>query len=98
MHFHFLTQLLKPGWGFTKLIFLSFYSNIVRKNVSFDRRIVSEKTNVKFFEVRDSRENERIFCVFLLSNILKKLTMGGFQRAGTGKNKKVIENSPLLAF
>jgi len=23
--------------------------------------------------------------------------MGGFQRAGTGKNKKVIENSPLLA-
>ncbi len=25
-------------------------------------------------------------------------TMGGFQRAGTGKNKKVTENSPLLAF
>jgi len=24
--------------------------------------------------------------------------MGGFQRAGTGKNKKVIENSSLLAF
>jgi len=24
--------------------------------------------------------------------------MGGFQRAGTGKNKKVIENSPLLVF
>jgi len=24
--------------------------------------------------------------------------MGGFQCAGTGKNKKVIENSPLLAF
>jgi len=24
--------------------------------------------------------------------------MGGFQHAGTGKNKKVIENSPLLAF
>jgi hypothetical protein len=24
--------------------------------------------------------------------------MGGFQRAGTGKNKKVLENSPLLAF
>jgi len=25
-------------------------------------------------------------------------TMGGFQRASTDKNKKVIENSPLLAF
>jgi len=25
-------------------------------------------------------------------------TMGGFQRAGTGKNKKVIEISSLLAF
>jgi len=25
-------------------------------------------------------------------------SMGGFQRAGTGKNKTVIENSPLLAF
>jgi len=24
--------------------------------------------------------------------------MGGFQHAGTGKNKNVIENSPLLAF
>jgi len=24
--------------------------------------------------------------------------MGGIQRAGTGKNKKVAENSPLLAF
>jgi hypothetical protein len=24
--------------------------------------------------------------------------MGGFQRAGTGKNKKVTEISPLLAF
>jgi len=24
--------------------------------------------------------------------------MGGFHRAGTGKNKKVIEISPLLAF
>ncbi len=24
--------------------------------------------------------------------------MGGFQCGGTGKNKKVIENSPLLAF
>jgi len=24
--------------------------------------------------------------------------MGGFQRAGTGKNKKVIENSPLISF
>jgi hypothetical protein len=26
------------------------------------------------------------------------MQMGGFQHAGTGKNKKVIENSPLLAF
>jgi len=26
------------------------------------------------------------------------MEMGGIQRAGTGKNKKVIENSPLLAF
>jgi hypothetical protein len=25
-------------------------------------------------------------------------TMGGFQHAGMGKNKKVVENSPLLAF
>ncbi len=25
MHFHFLTQLLKPGWGFTKLIFLVYF-------------------------------------------------------------------------
>jgi len=24
--------------------------------------------------------------------------MGGFQHVSTGKNKKVIENSPLLAF
>jgi len=29
---------------------------------------------------------------------LKTKPMGGFHRAGTGKNKKVIENSPLLAF
>jgi hypothetical protein len=28
----------------------------------------------------------------------KDYTMGGFQRAGTGKNKKVTEISPLLAF
>ncbi len=28
----------------------------------------------------------------------KYLKMGGFQRAGTGKNKKVTEISPLLAF
>jgi len=28
----------------------------------------------------------------------QSISMGGFQRAGTGKNKKVIENSPLLAF
>jgi len=26
------------------------------------------------------------------------IILGGFQHAGTGKNKKVIENSPLLAF
>jgi hypothetical protein len=26
------------------------------------------------------------------------LAMGGIQRAGTGKNEKVIEISPLLAF
>ncbi len=27
-----------------------------------------------------------------------EITMGGFHRASTGKNKKVIEISPLLAF
>jgi len=27
-----------------------------------------------------------------------EILMGGFQHDGTGKNKKVIENSPLLAF
>ncbi len=29
---------------------------------------------------------------------IKSSTMGGFHRAGTGKNKKVIEISPLLVF
>jgi len=30
--------------------------------------------------------------------IAKFISMGGFHRAGTGKNKKVTEISPLLAF
>jgi len=31
-------------------------------------------------------------------SVVTCVPMGGFQRAGTGKNKKVIEISPLLAF
>jgi hypothetical protein len=35
---------------------------------------------------------------FSSTNFFILIVMGGIQRAGTGKNKKVTEISPLLAF
>jgi len=46
-----------------------------------------------------NRSRQGVIIILLLKLSLKRLHgMGGFHRASTGKNKKVIEISPLLAF
>ena len=49
----------------------------------------------------DIKLNNNIYCQALFTVTLKthcQFLMGGIQRAGTGKNKKVTEIFPLLAF